>query len=271
MALLDDVLDVLAGGWAPEGLLNDPPTFYRSRYPHLVPRGEVFFVTFRLWDSLPQHRVRELRADYDADLRILHRLRLPPELHARRVRDARVRHFGRFEHQIERQPYGSQLLRDPHCAKLVVEQLHRYDGERYRLLAYCIMTNHVHILLDMGEQLRKPPPPTPDTEVSDRYVPLSKVLQQIKGASARYINLHRATTGQHVWMKDSYDHWVRDAHRLQVIVDYILRNPVAAGLAASIDDWPFSWHRDCPTPELRDVRAWIDGVHAGLRRGTPAP
>src|SRR5262245_47505462 len=43
---------------------------------------------------------------------------------------------------------GDCLLRDPVCAKIVQDELLRLDGQRYRLLAWCVMPNHVHVVLE---------------------------------------------------------------------------------------------------------------------------
>jgi hypothetical protein len=61
----------------------------------------------------------------------------------------------------------------------------------YELGAYAIMANHVHVLL-----LPKVSP--------------SRLLQSVKGATARQANLILGRTGERFWQAESYDHWVRD-------------------------------------------------------------
>lgn len=39
-------------------------TFYRQRLPHIQPKGAAFFVTFRLFGSIPHGRLKELKDDY---------------------------------------------------------------------------------------------------------------------------------------------------------------------------------------------------------------
>ena len=83
------------------------------------------------------------------------------------------------------------LAQEP-IARAIVQSLRR--GVRlghYELGAYAILANHVHVLL-----LPKIPPP--------------RLLQSLKGATARQANLLLGRTGEAFWQAESYDHWVRD-------------------------------------------------------------
>ncbi|MEJ7618195.1 MAG: transposase, partial [Pyrinomonadaceae bacterium] len=44
--------------------------------------------------------------------------------------------------------YGSCALRDRRCARIVEDALLHFDGERYGLLAWVVMPNHVHVLVE---------------------------------------------------------------------------------------------------------------------------
>lgn len=85
-------------------------------------------------------------------------------------------------------------------------------GTLYDLLAFVVMPNHVHLLIDPR-------------------VPLPKITQQIKGVSSRRANalLHR--TGQPFWQDESFDRWVRSPKEKSNIIRYIEFNPVRANLA----------------------------------------
>ena len=80
----------------------------------------------------------------------------------------------------------------------------------YDLAAYAILSNHMHLLL-----LPKISP--------------SRLLQSLKGASARQANRILGRTGETFWQAESYDHWVRDEGEWKRIVTYIEDNPVKAG------------------------------------------
>jgi type I restriction enzyme R subunit/putative DNA methylase len=79
-------------------------------------------------------------------------------------------------------------------------------------------------------------------------------MRLLRRSAARQANLILGRTGQPFWQDESYDHWVRTEAELEKIVRYIERNPVAAGLAAAVEDWPWSSARAtgetaCPTQE----------------------
>ena len=74
-------------------------------------------------------------------------------------------------------------MKIPAIAQIIVDKLKELDGEKYNLLAYCIMPNHVHILIDTSVQLSKK---TSDLKPEDliNYYQLDKIMQLIKGSTA---------------------------------------------------------------------------------------
>jgi REP element-mobilizing transposase RayT len=116
---------------------------------------------------------------------------------------------------------GPQWLRNERIAKIVEESLFM---ESCDLQAYVIMPNHVHALLTP-----KIPPP--------------KLMQYIKGRSAREANKILGILGMPFWQHESYDHLVRTPEEFTKIQNYIENNPVKAGLAATPDAyrWSSSW------------------------------
>ena len=67
--------------------------------------------------------------------------------------------------------------------------------------------------------------------------PLQRLLQGIKGSSAREINRTLGRTGRALWQKDSFDHIVRDADHLRRYQRYIADNPSNAGLDPDVDQF----------------------------------
>jgi putative transposase len=114
-------------------------------------------------------------------------------------------------------PCGPKWLADPQIAGLVCEALHYRDGKQYELEAYSIMPNHVHMVF------------TPKCEDGEPY-PLSRIMQSLKGNTARKANQLLGRQGA-FWKHESYDHVVRDNQEFKRIVDYVVMNPVRAGLA----------------------------------------
>jgi hypothetical protein len=114
----------------------------RGRLPHWEKDGGLYFITFRLGDSLPlpvlkkiveRHRV--LQAAKRSGLLLLpHQKAIVDAYSPKKIEE----YFDRGQ--------GDCHLRDPRIAELVADALRVYDGQRYRLTAWCIMPNHVHVV-----------------------------------------------------------------------------------------------------------------------------
>jgi len=218
-------------------------TQYINRLPHIAPIGATFFVTFRLADSLPQSFVNALKVELEAEITRLKK-EFPGDL--QRIRDARKRNFGKYDHQLDNQPYGVCYLRQSEVAEIVAAKMREYDGTLFDLQAYSIMPNHVHVLFSMAIQIVDEHGIWPD-EIPEHYVQLDKVMQLIKGGSSYSANRHLGRSGK-FWFKDSYDHYIRKEEEWLNIAMYILQNPVKAGLAKKWEAWPFNFCK----PDLLD-------------------
>lgn len=73
----------------------------------------------------------------------------------------------------------------------------------------------------------------------DNYKPLYEVMRLIKGATARYANQILKRTDNNFWQRDNYNHYVRNGTELNNIINYIVQNPVKAGLVENWQDFPF--------------------------------
>jgi REP element-mobilizing transposase RayT len=114
------------------------------------------------------------------------------------------------------------VLRDSICAALVVDAWRHFDGRRYRLHAWVLMPNHVHVVLTV-------------------FVgsPLSALMQAQKSFTAHRIRRNLGGAGS-VWHPDYWDRFIRDDAHFVAAVEYVEDNPVRAGLVARREDWPWS-------------------------------
>ncbi|RME83842.1 MAG: transposase [Caldilineae bacterium] len=200
------------------------PDFYRRHLPHWHPPEAQFFITFRLAGSLP----REVIAEVERELAAARTRNNSPEVLTREQH-----RFALYERYLESAPQGPTWLAQPAVAGVVRAEMHRLDGQRYTLLAYCIMPNHVHLLIDtVGFASGQ----TPTTSVSF----LTETLRLLKGRSARFANQYLKRRGA-FWQSESFDHVVRSPESLLRIVRYIAYNPVRAGLVNQWRHWPFTW------------------------------
>ncbi len=128
---------------APKETQNKLRTGVHSRgyLPHVKVENASYFVTFRLGDSLPREILLQFEQEHAAALRQL-------KTGGDRIKEEEINRDLRrkIERYLDRGA-GACWLRKPAIANLSVEALKFFDGVRYRLDAWVIMPNHVHLIL----------------------------------------------------------------------------------------------------------------------------
>ena len=177
----------------------------RGYLPHVDIEGATQFISFRLFDSLPGVVVegfkRELR-DF------------PPK--------ERQHRLGRRIERFLDRGWGCCFLRCHDTAQAVETVLLRADGDRYRLHAWVVMPNHVHVLATLLKGF-----------------PLSCVVGAWKRFSALGVNRQLAREGP-VWERGYFDRWIRDESHFKRVVSYIHNNPVKGGLCSHTEEFRWS-------------------------------
>ena len=218
--------------------------FYRRHLPHWQPQHAMLFITFRLAGSLPRAVLEELQHERARAEKALAEIGDPAARYRQNDLDNR-RYFQRWDRALDADTQGPRWLARPEIAELVAEALHYRDGKVYELLAYCIMPNHVHLICRIGNPADDDSGRIGNPSYDERPVALHKIMQSLKRHTARQANLKLGRQGA-FWQEESYDRVVRDAGELQRIIDYVVNNPVKAGLAHDWQEWPWSYCRpDC--------------------------
>src|SRR5437867_2764632 len=112
--------------------------------PHWTRDIAWYAVTFRLWDSLPQHVIESWLFERKNIVKTAQQMKRPLGVHEER----RLAHL--YSERVERYldaGYGSSYMNDDRVAELVAKALHHFDGRRYSLAAWCVMPNHVHVIV----------------------------------------------------------------------------------------------------------------------------
>jgi REP element-mobilizing transposase RayT len=165
--------------------------------PHLDTPDLVQHVVFRLADSLPSGFRNELA-------------KLPEVDRVLAVDTALDGGHGRRDLSI------------PSVADLVQNALLRFDGKRYALIAWCVMPNHVHALVETQEGHT-----------------LDRVVHSWKSFTAHAANRLLGRTAR-FWAPEYFDRYMRDDRQFAAARAYIERNPVKAGLCSDAAHWPYS-------------------------------
>jgi REP element-mobilizing transposase RayT len=199
--------------------------FYRRHLPHWQPDGAMLFVTFRLAGSLPNAVIAALEEQCERQEEALRGIQDVQERRKQSYLNTR-RVFGRWDTALDNATTGPQWLAKSQIAAVVVEALHYRHDRVYDLVAFCVMPNHVHLVC------------TPLKCEDGTYYALRRILQSLKRYTARESNKILQRRGA-FWQAESYDHVVRDEAELMRIIQYVLDNPVKAGLVPNWEAWPW--------------------------------
>jgi len=173
----------------------------KRNLPHWRQEGKLYFVTWRLADSIPAEKREMLHREREAFI-IEHGDPARKKLGAELMR----RYHRLFSERVQRwldAGHGSCVLRKPVARDIMRTALHHFEGTRYTLGSFAIAGNHVHVLVA----------PVPGID-------LSEVMHSWKSFTAKAINKALGRSGT-LWQEEVYDHLVRSEAALYRIAAYI--------------------------------------------------
>jgi REP element-mobilizing transposase RayT len=92
-----------------------------------------------------------------------------------------------------------------------------------RALAWVVMPDHIHALL-----------------VLDGGYPLDRIIIRVKALTAKACNRELERRGP-VWARAFHDHALRRSESIAAAARYLIANPIRAGLAQSVNEYPYVW------------------------------
>lgn len=183
----------------------DAVSYQRGKLPHLVHENATYFVTFCLRGSTFRNNGSRQSNAHESD-------------EAKRGPD--------FESVVQMaEPISAtnpKLLEIPKLAALVESALLFFDDTRYLLHAWCVMPDHVHVIVQ-----------------PQRTTSLSSILHSWKSFTAKQANQMLEQSGE-FWQSESFDHMIRNEETFERFVGYVEANPVQAGLCLENAEWPWS-------------------------------
>ena len=206
----------------------------RGRLPHWERENAAYFITFRLADSLPQSVLDRIKSERQSII-------------------ATAAQFERALSSDERQKIlqltspaiecfldtgaGACHLQNFAIAAEVANALLYFDEKRYRLFAWCVMPNHVHVVAQLFPGIT-----------------LATVIHSWKSFSAKHANRILGLHGV-FWQREYYDHLIRDEGEFERAIRYVGENPAKARLK----DWKWVWvcGRDARTTAAGDGGATL--------------
>ena len=205
----------------------EPKGWYsRNFLPHFDVPGAIQHISYHLYDSLPKKAVERMKGEAEA---------LPLSEEKRKLAL-----LEKIQTYLDA-GYGSCILKHPQVAQVIEKTWFHFDGQRYHLLEWVVMPNHCHVLIEPFEGIS-----------------LGKIVLSWKNYTARFINKFRAShpetqgegnsTAEPVWWRELFDRYIRGERHYQKAKEYILMNPVNAGLVQNPEQWPWSSANQRKTP-----------------------
>ena len=197
----------------------------RNYLPH-IENQQLQMITFRLYDSVPKDVIQQWKDTLNGLRASSMQKNAPPSLNGLQASSLQqkntfqpprdeARRLLKLLDKYEDAGYGQCYLRDDRAAEIVRDALFYYDQVKYEVISWCIMPNHVHVLISLL-----------------KVVSLSEILHSWRSFSSNEINKLFNRKGQ-LWMPEYFDRYIRDQEHFNNVVNYIHNNPVKAGL---VDD-----------------------------------
>ncbi|CAM2068283.1 Y1-Tnp domain-containing protein [Sulfidibacter corallicola] len=199
--------------------------FYRCHLPHWHPGKVSSFITFRLVGSLPRDVLDTWRKESK-----------PPSESKSQRWQRRRQWFRKFESLLHQGASGPLWLGDSGVAQMIAECLHYRHDRVFFLDCFCIMPNHVHMVINPLIQQGEP------STSALMWGSIPGIMHSLKSYTAHEANKMLGRTGP-FWAKESFDHWLRSLEHWQRAVSYVMENPVRAGLATIPSEYPWSFSR----------------------------
>jgi REP element-mobilizing transposase RayT len=169
----------------------------RANLPHWRQPRVLYFVTFRLADSIPKKKLNDWRILYNDWLKAN-----PKPWNEKQAEEYEKDFARRIELWLDA-GHGSCCLKDKLVKQIIADCIQHTEPEHYCLDAWTIASNHVHVLVAPADNATLP-----------------EIMKSWKGITARRINTYLARTGT-LWQKEYYDHIVRNATALERVRKYI--------------------------------------------------
>ena len=180
---------------------------YERNLPHWQQLGKMYFITFRLADSIPAEKLSELSQKQEQ-----FKQSYSPPYTSDQEKEYRHLFYKQLDIWMDN-CMGSCILADQRYAEIVKSSLEFYNEQKYMLDHWVIMPNHVHVLAIVEDTI------------------LKQVTHGWKSFSARKMNAISGNSGQ-VWQHESFDHIVRSEFYLEKYRNYIVGNWLKSGKKA---------------------------------------
>lgn len=209
--------------------------YIRNNQSHIQPVGATFSVTLLAHDAVPAKKLEEARRQRDERLNKI----VGNDLEEKTVETAAChqQYYEAIEQLLDAKNNQTYPFRNKETAKLAMDYIMNLDGKLYHLEALCVMSNHLHMLLDLSIQV---PADWDGLNELENYVPLSAVVGRIKGGISYHYHKEIGEQGP-IWAPGYYDRCIRSSQHFHQEQNYIVNNPVKAGIVSKWSAYPYTY------------------------------
>jgi putative transposase len=234
--------------------------FYHHILPHFQQPGQAYFITWNLRNAIPPKAL--IRYTQKLELiksRMDELLSRNTELKLKRSLDScidstiesnssikspyfyqmetlkleyyavRKKYLKAYDDLLDTQINPLINLTKPENLEIIFKTLQFWEGKKLKNIAFCIMPNHVHWLVELMEK-----------DNLGQSVYLQDVLKSVKQFSSNAIKKVEQRSGT-LWQKESFDTTIRDEKHLYYAKRYTINNPVKAGYVSEWRNWKGTW------------------------------
>ncbi len=205
---------------------------YRGNLPHFQLPGQWYSVTCSLFGSIPKGAMEKHAFQLEiakTNLKLAkntnsteEEFRAIQRLYYKALNNYRIA----YDTALHNSNSPKISLSTNNNRQIIEEALKFWEGKRLTSHAWCIMSNHFHWVLSVFEK-----------DENGKPVFLEDILHSIKLFSARRINENEGNEGQ-FWIHESFETTIRNNIHFGNVVNYVINNPVSAGLVSDWQTWP---------------------------------
>ena len=221
---------------------NFPSTepFYNRDFSY-----QLVHLTYRLANSIPKAYILRLKDDYELALQIANRGDVAlldqwlPADQPRTVAAVKDHFCLRYDHLLHQATDGPMFLADQAAKEEIRKSwLHFTRKGAIELIALCVMSNHVHVIL------RHPNP--------SGLTSFDWLLGRHKQYTATQINRLQAAKGRQVWAARGFDRDIRPG-KFWTVLWYLINNPLQAKMTDNPLHWRGTWVKTGLVEGTRDL------------------
>ena len=219
-----------------DDIFNEPHS-YRRYLPHIQPINAYYSITCRLNKSLPRKVIENLKNEREKFIERLHKIDDPIERDKLSYSFDRI-FYKKYDDALDSILTGPVWLKNVKIAEIVGEAIRYRDKVNYDLIAYTIMSNHIHIVFWLGEEHESAKGKEYEN-TKTKYI-VTDIMESFKKFTAHRSNTILKRSGR-FWARESYDRVLRNQQEVKRAVLYVMNNPVKAGLVDNPTDWKWSY------------------------------